>query len=145
LLWTAQASVQLQLLYPDLAKIASRALASKAYPQKFWAHALDETNKFFLHLVAIGKEQGDIAPEINDDLAAFIFSSVFANLGQYIAPYILKNEAIQHDGKIFWTPEAMTLFEQTLSILEHGLGRSKPVEEDGYRSETQSNGQEANR
>ena len=125
LLWTSQASLQLQILYPKLVKIAYRALHSNAYPQEFWARAQEETHKFFLRLVAIGKEQGDIAPEVDDDLAAFIFSTVVSNLGQYMLPHITEVNAAQPEASAFFSSKVTHIFEQTLAILEHGMGRTQ--------------------
>ena len=126
LLWTAKTSLQLQILYPKLVKIAYRALHSNAYPPEFWARAQQESNKFFLHLVAIGKEQGDIALEVDNDLAAFIFSTVVANLGQYMLPHIADFDAAQPEASAFFSPKVTQIFEQTLAILEHGMGRAQP-------------------
>lgn len=142
LLWTSKASLQLQILYPDLVKIAYRALNRNAYPQEFWARAQQETHKFFLRLVAIGKEQGDIALEVDDDLAAFIFSTVVSNLGQYMLPYITEQVATQNvsssDANDFFSPKVMQIYEQTLAILEHGMGRTHAL----GKTEAQPSGQE---
>jgi AcrR family transcriptional regulator len=134
LLWTAQASMELQLRYPDLVKIAYRALNRNAYPAEFWTHAMEETRKFFLHLVAIGKAQGDIAPEIDDDLAAFIFSTITANLGQYMLPHIRASQESQPDKESYLVPEVAHIFEQTLHILEHGMAKPLPAQAVGSMS-----------
>ncbi len=78
--------------------------------------------------MAIGKEQGDIPQETDDDLAAFFLNTILSNLGQYILPRIAANEDVQ-SGKIafFEVPEAVRIFEQALSLLEHGLGKSHPL------------------
>jgi AcrR family transcriptional regulator len=157
LLWTAQAGIKLQLLYPDLVKIAYRALHSNSYPAKFWKRAMDETHKFSLHLVAIGKAQGDIAPEIDNDLAAFLFDTVFSNLGQYLLPYITQYQESPPQGDTFFAAEVVAIFEQTLSILQYGMGKARPPQIEGQYSKwlpntsgadkdkasTKENGQEA--
>jgi TetR/AcrR family transcriptional regulator len=139
LLWTAEASVQIQLLYPDVAKMAYRALNRNSFPEKFWAHAQEETHKFFLQLIAIGKEQGDIAPEVDDDLAAFIFSSVFSGLGQFLLPRVLQPQPGQSESdrfeNTFFVPEVMRIYEQTLNLLENGMGKTRVRGGEGQNSE----------
>jgi AcrR family transcriptional regulator len=129
LLWTAQASVQYQLAYPELFKMAARAVRQNALPQQFLIRAQHESHKFFTHLVAIGKQQGDIPDEIDDDLAAFVFNSILSNLGLYIVSRVTDNEEFQQ-GKatLFDMPEVSRIFEQALHILEFGLGRSHPLQ-----------------
>jgi AcrR family transcriptional regulator len=139
LLWTAQAGVKLQLLYPDLVKIAYRALHSNSYPKQFWKRAMEETHKFSLRLVAIGKAQGDIAPEIDDNLAAFLFDTVFSNLGQYLLPYITQYQEHTLENDTIFPPEIVTIFEQTMSILQYGMGKNRPPQIEGQYSQWLSN------
>ena len=126
--WTIEAGLQMQVAYPELVKVAYRAHRSSAYPEEFFAHAKQESHKFFLHLVAIGKEQGDIAPEIDDDLAAFIFTTVTVSLGQYMLQRSTESGDYEPGKKDFFPPEVMVIFEQTLNILEHGMGKSYPLQ-----------------
>jgi TetR/AcrR family transcriptional regulator len=120
----AKAGVEMQLAYPELLKVAARAFMSKNFPPEFFARAQEDSRKYFLHLVAIGKAQGDIPEEIDDELAAFIFNSTLLNLGQYLTSRI-QHEPEYLDGKraFFEFPEAVRLFDQTLNILEFGMGK----------------------
>jgi AcrR family transcriptional regulator len=127
--WTAQAGVRFHLAYPELVKVAYRGLSRNAFPQEFQAHVQQESHKFYVKLVTIGKEQGDIPPEIDDDLAAFTFNTTLSNLGQYILPRLAANEEYQQ-GKITFieVPGVARIFDQVIDILEHGLGNSQPVQ-----------------
>lgn len=128
--WMAQAGVQYQIAYPGLVKVAYRSFSRNIYPAEFMTRTQQESNKFFLQLVKIGKEQGDIAQTVDDELAAFIMNTILSNLGQYIMPKIAANEDVQ-SGKIafFEAPETIRIFEETLNLLESGLGKSHPVED----------------
>jgi hypothetical protein len=73
----------------------------------------------------VGKQQGDIAPEVDPELAAVIFDAIMNNVGRYIAERVSRQGgAALQDGRIFLEqPDVKELFAQTVSILEHGLGR----------------------
>jgi AcrR family transcriptional regulator len=119
----AQAGVEMQLAYPDLLKVAQRAFMSKNFPAEFFARAQEESRRYFLHLIAIGKAQGDIPEEIDDELAAFIFNSTLLNLGQYLTARIQHEPKFKKGKRAFFEfPEAARLFDQTLNILEFGMG-----------------------
>jgi hypothetical protein len=88
--------------------------------------------------VAIGKEQGDIAPDVDDDLAAFVFNTVLFNLGQYLVARIARDEDfLQGKAPLFEMPEGIRILEQALDILEHGLSKAKVVDEKSSNSKEQ--------
>jgi AcrR family transcriptional regulator len=122
--WMAEAGVQFELTYPDLMRVGYRALSRNLYPQEFQARARQKAHEFYRQLVALGKEQGDIAPEIDDDLAAYVFDSIFLGLGQYL-PLRTGRSADDTPGQpaFFELPEVVRVFEQTINILEHGMGK----------------------
>ena len=137
----AQAGVEMQLAYPELLKMAQRAFMSKNFPAEFFARAQEESRKYFLHLIATGKAQGDIPEEIDDELAAFIFNSTLLNLGQYLMSRIQHEPEYQQGKRAFFEfPEAIRLFDQTLNILEFGMGRTHS---ERVRAETRSEVQQA--
>jgi AcrR family transcriptional regulator len=137
--WTAQAGIEMQLKHPDLVKVAQRAFARNAFPKDFDARTQQEAHKFYLHLIAIGKEQGDIAPEVDNDLAAYIFHAVLFGLGQYLLPRLANHMDYQNDKITFFeVPEIARIFEQTLDILEHGMGRGFSVQKDRAHEEAAS-------
>jgi hypothetical protein len=83
---------------------------------------------FYRQLVALGKEQGEIAPEIDDSLAAYIFDSVFSGLTQYIVQQIFAGQVQPDAQRIGLTrPEIAAVYEQTFSILEYGLRPRTPA------------------
>lgn len=122
--WVAEESVRFELAYPRLSQVGYRALTGNDYPPDLVERMKAQSLSFFRQLVARGKAQGDIAPEIDDDLAAFIFHTVFTELGQYMWER-LGDEAFQEAlGADFYEDEAIQqIFSQTLEILERGMAR----------------------
>ncbi|MCC6455313.1 MAG: TetR/AcrR family transcriptional regulator [Caldilineaceae bacterium] len=134
--WTAQAGVQFHLAYPELVKVAYRGFLHNAFPQEFQSRVQQESHKFYVHLVKIGKEQGDISPDIDEDLAAFTFNMTLSNLGQYILPRLTANEDYQQ-GKITFieVPGVARIFDQAIDILERGLGNWQPAQKESSLEE----------
>lgn len=124
--WLAQAGVQFELTYPELVRVGYRALSRRGYAQLLQERFRPQASAFYKQLVAKGKEQGDIAPEIDEDLAAFLFETFFTALGQYLQPYIAarRGEIADHT-KFFELPEVRRIFDQTVDILESGMGRAR--------------------
>jgi TetR/AcrR family transcriptional regulator len=123
--WMAQAGVQFELAYPELIRLGYRVLNRNSYPEKIQARVRPETLAFYKRLVVKGKEQGNIAPEIDEDLAAFVFDTILSGLGQYLLPQIAarQNKPTQ-DQAFFEIPEVVRIFDQTIDILESGMGMS---------------------
>lgn len=121
--WVAEESVRFELAYPRLSQVGYRALTGNGYPPDLVERMKAQSLSFFHQLVARGKAQGDIAPEIDEDLAAFIFHTVFTELGQYMLQRV-GDEAFQEAlGADFYEDEAIQrIFTQTLEILERGMG-----------------------
>ncbi|HXF64516.1 MAG TPA: TetR/AcrR family transcriptional regulator [Caldilineaceae bacterium] len=121
--WMAQAGLQFELAYPDFMRVGYRVLSRSADRQELFDRYRQQALTFYRRLVATGKAQGDIAPEIDEELAAFIFDAIFSMLGQFLMQRMAGRQG-EWDGKqaMFEQPEVLRLFDQTIDILEHGLG-----------------------
>lgn len=131
--WLIRAGVGFELANRELMQVGYRAFNQTGYPKAFAAQVRQESRRFFMRLVATGKEQGDIAPEIDDELAAFIFDAVFTGLGQYLMSVVDSGETFEKtfhgERTLMEHPEVVRIFEQTMELLEHGMGvcRSAPA------------------
>ncbi|MCB8977116.1 MAG: TetR/AcrR family transcriptional regulator [Ardenticatenaceae bacterium] len=124
--WLSQAGIEFELARPLLSQIGYRAIRSGALPPDMQAQAKSGAADFFRQLVQQGQSRGDIAPDIDPDLAAFLFNTVFSELGAYLLNR-LQDEAGLADGRsLLETPEAERLFNQVLHILEAGMGTISP-------------------
>lgn len=118
----SQAGIEFELARPQLSKIAYRAVRSGKLPTAMQAQAKTGAADFFQQMVAQGQSGGDIDPQIDADLAAFVFNTVFSELGGYLLKRLQKEDGVADGRSLFETPEAKKLFNQTLHILQFGLG-----------------------
>ena len=125
--WLAQAGVRFELTNPKLSQIGYRAVRSDTLPDSFRQQARQGAQAFFAQLVAQGKRQGDIAVDIDEDLAAFIFNVIFTELGAYMLQRLTVKESPEPAGgrSLFDSPEARAIFDQALRILESGMRRQQ--------------------
>ena len=126
--WMAEAGVQFELAYPDLMRVGYRAFSRNLYPQEFQSRARQKAHEFYRQLVRLGKEQGDIPCEIDEDLAAYLFDSIFQGLGQYLFLRAGMSADGAPGGRAFFElPEVIHVFEQAIHILEYGMGKRQEV------------------
>jgi len=126
--WLMHEGLRFEFAHPRLSQVGYRAITGNGYPPAFIEQFKAQGMAYFRQLVALGKEQGVITPEIDDDLAAFLFNTVFTELGQYIVARF-KERAPQKPGgteqfrAFFEEDEVQELFAQSVAFLERGLGR----------------------
>ena len=123
--WTVEVGLAFELAYPKLTRIGLRANNASALPKTFAAQMREATQTFYRRLIETGKEQGDIAGEIDSGLAAVIFEAILERVGRYIVSR-LETEgagAGQDTRLIMAQPEVAELFNQTVTILEYGMRR----------------------
>lgn len=125
--WLAQASVAFELKNPRLSRIGYMALRDAGLPQTLLADARTQSHAYFRQLVEQGQAQGDIAAAIDIDLAAFIFSTVFNELGQYMYRRRLEEEGDDWPERPFYESASVNrALNQTLHVLERGMSTSPP-------------------
>ena len=124
--WLLKAGLDFEFSNPKLAQIGYRAIYGDApLPAETRAIIEEGAMQYFRQLVEQGIEQGVIDPEIDTNVAAFMFNVVFTNLGDFI----LKQQAIAPErllvdqGLAFAFPEVEEMFDQVLHILQFGMGK----------------------
>ena len=123
--WTGEVGLAFELFYPKLTRIGVRAVNAGKFPKAFDAQVRAATQTFYRQLVEVGRQQGDIAADVDPELAAVIFDAVLDHVGRYILDRMTTAEIVvgQADRAFLDQPEVKELLAQTVSILEHGLGR----------------------
>lgn len=123
LAWMAQAGIQFELAHPRLSQIGYRAIKNHTMPAEFMQQARAGAHAFFIQLVVQGKAQGNIDPQLDDELAAFFFHTIFTELGSYLLSRLPEDVVNgQADGRsLFDSPAVTTLFNQTIHILQFGM------------------------
>jgi TetR/AcrR family transcriptional regulator len=119
--WLSEAGIKFELARPQLSQIGYRAIRSGALPADLQAQARVGAATFFRQLVEQGQARGDIAPEIDPDLAAFLFNVIFSELGGYLLKRLQQENDMVDGRSLFETPDAEHLFDQVLQILESGM------------------------
>ncbi len=127
LAWLAQAGIQFEQAHPQLSQIGYRAIRSHTMPPEFLQQARAGAHTFFMQLVAQGKAQGNIAPTIDEGLAAFFFHTIFTELGAYLLNRLAEegadggSDGRSADRPLFDSLTANTLFNQAIHILQFGM------------------------
>lgn len=120
-----RAGVGFELHNPRLSQIGYRAVKSDSLPPEFLAQARAGSRAFFAHLIAQGQEQGDIDPAIDADLAAFVFGTLFTELGRYLMARLDGDEGGEDGRSPLQSPLAEALVDQMLHMLEFGIGQKE--------------------
>ncbi len=125
--WLVQGGIRFEFSNPKLSQIGYRAVKSGTLPEKYMEEALATANSFFTQLITQGKTQGNINPEIDNDIAAFVFNAIFTELGKYMMERLeITDELVNEDGRSsFDSPQAEAIFDQVLNILQSGMGVQK--------------------
>lgn len=109
---------------PLLAQISYRAVYGDApLPDETKALLRESTARFFRPLVDKAVADGDIDPALDPALAAFLFSAVFTQLGDYLLGRIgVPAEAVAAgQTQLLDQPAYWALIDDLLMILERGL------------------------
>jgi AcrR family transcriptional regulator len=123
--------VRFEIEHPRLARLGYRIASGGGYPRALIAEAQAGAHAFFRDLVAQGKADGTIRADVDDDLAAWLFSTVFSDFGRHVAGRLdaAEQEAAAAGG--FFSASAMRpLFDQLIAVLEQGLSPHDPAPPD---------------
>jgi len=124
--WIAEIGVQFEQAYPELSRVGYRAFYLGEYPPGFRERYNQTASAFYSQLVELGKRQGDIAPTIDTDLAAFLFNTILSNLPSFLLNRMLAKEQSSEAGARATALLATDVFGQIVGVLEHGMGDHRP-------------------
>jgi len=124
--WLARAIVAFELTYPVLSRVGHRAVLAGPFPAAAYRRSREGAMLFYQRLAELGMRQGDIAVDLDPEVVAFIFDAILTNLGNYwLQRLVSEGESLPMIQQPFFDrPEVSDLFTRTVSILEHGMGRS---------------------
>lgn len=130
--WILENSVQFEIQYPRLAKIGYRALSGGEHENEMLSRASAQAQQFYRQFVELGKHQGEIASDIDEELAGYIFNIIITDLGRFMIDKVVRERgsAWQGEQAFFELPEIKSMFFQALRILEFGMGSPVPTEAD---------------
>ena len=123
-----EAGVRFETEYPRLAQLAYRIASGGGYPPTLIAAAQAGAPLFFRDLVIQGKATGNIREDVDDDLAAWLFSVLFSDFGRYMANRLAATgQSAPTVHGFFRSASTLSLFDQLITILEHGLSTREAV------------------
>ncbi len=120
--WIAEIGVQFEQAYPELSRVGYRAFSGGEYPPAFSQRANRSASAFYARLVELGKQQGDIAPSVDTELAAFLFHTILSNLPAYLLQHLPAEEQTPPAETATTAALLTDVFGQIVAILEHGMG-----------------------
>lgn len=124
--WLLDAGTRFEFSSPRLARIGYRAVFDDVpLPDETLALVRQGSQAYFRQLIEQGIAAGVVNPHIDPEIAAFIYSVVFANLGQYLLQRfaIAPQDLLEARGQPFAQEALRTALQQTLAVLEFGLRR----------------------
>jgi len=136
--WLLRSSADFNFTRPRLAQVAYRAIYDDLpFHDETIARMRAASATYISQLVQQGIAQGDIAPEVDPELAVFVINTLSADFGNFIFarlgvdPRTLdgENPLRQH------LPEIEQLFDQLVTILEQGLGNRQAGTAPGRESQ----------
>jgi len=121
-LFSVMANFELQ--HPKLAKIGYKATSGKSpLPEELLIKGKRASIQYFVTLINQGKANGEIRPDIDAEIAAFIFVSALSEMGNFVSMKTGINNNVEDSGKP--TPAQLTeierLYQQVIMILKNGI------------------------
>lgn len=115
--------VTFDVQYPKLSQIGYRAIhGNSPLPEEIMSRAKQSTNQYFRELIDRGKQHGEIRPDIDASMAAYIFSSALAGMSDYLRsrniPGIAEDTAAEDPNR---TAEIEKAFNQVVTLFQFGI------------------------
>lgn len=123
-LFSVMAGFELQ--YPKLARIGYKATSGKSpLPEELLIKGKRSTIQYFVTLIEQGQKEGEIRPEIDAEVAAFIFVSALSEMGSFVSSYseLSFKSPIDEKPNSSQLKEIETLYQQVIMILKNGISK----------------------
>ena len=125
--WLFQATVRFEFSYPELHRLANRALFGDATIRDEALVRMNEAGTtYYRQLLGLGMLEGEVDPDVDVDLAAFVLGTLLGTMGSYI---ISRAGAEKAEGSSSGEPDLDAtatdmLLDEVTRILQSGLGLS---------------------
>ena len=124
--WLFDLGIQFDLTHPQLSQIVYRTIYGDIpFSDEVLAMTQASSNEYMKQLVKNGIEQGDVANDINPDMAVFVINTLGEGLRHYIPARLgLDTKQIAEKGvdKNIDLEAIDRIFDDLFQFLEHGLG-----------------------
>lgn len=134
--WLFEVGLKFQLKYPRLAEVGYRALYSDTpLYEDALARIKATASGYYAELIEMGIQQGDVNPNIDKEMAAFMLNNLLTELGFFILmrmelpPEELVKSA--HDLTVLDNDIMRETLDNFLNILQFGMGTRECTSDDG--------------
>lgn len=125
--WLLHGNLGFEVSHPRLARLVSDVVAGGGEGSRTIRARMEAaTTAFYRRLLAQGVEQGHLDPDLDLDVATFIFAATSMQLSQYIIQHSnhLNPEDLLHGAQNSGAAtETEAFFNSYLTILEQGMGK----------------------
>ncbi len=120
--WLFEAMGQYEIVHPKLAKIGYRAIYGQSpLPESIITQAKESTAQYFFALIEQGKKNGEVRADIDARTAAFLFTAVLTQLGQYLITETAQETRGEPTHTVLQSSEARQIFDQLIAMLQYGM------------------------
>lgn len=126
--YLGQVGTSFELSNPKLGRISYRALFEDVpLPEESLKIIREGSMQFFKELIQNGMQSGELDPKLDPMVAAFIFNTIFMNMGKLMLDQlnIDIDEIASGERNTLDTPEGERLYDAALYILEHGMAKKE--------------------
>ena len=124
--WLFDVGTKFDLTHPALSQIINRAVYDDLpFREEVLAMTQASSNEYMKQLVQNGIEQGDVASDVNPDMAVFAINTLGEGLRHYIPAQLdLDTKQLAEKGvdKDIDMKAINQIYDDLFQILEHGLG-----------------------
>lgn len=122
--WQLLSAVYFEINKPRHAKIAFRAFIEEIpFPEMTEELRRRGTTQFFRQLIAQGLLHGNVAPQIDPDMAAFVLESVYYQFGRYFIQRLGLTKEDFKNNHFYTSKKVQQLLDNLMEILETGMKR----------------------
>lgn len=125
--WMVEIGTRFQFSNPRLVKVAYRALYSDVpFPEEVAARMQSASDDYMRQMIEMGVRSGSLDPQVNPQMATFVFSTVMSGLGDYLFRQgLIDSDALEERGLVELVDVTADLLDDLFYILEYGMA-AKP-------------------
>lgn len=130
--WMVEMGTRFQFSNPRLVQVAYRALYSDVpFPDEVARRMQSASDATMQQMIEMGVEAGSIDPQVNPEMATFVFSAVMTGLGEFLFRRgLVDTDALEERGIAELVDVTRDLIDDIFYILEHGMGAKQPAGSD---------------
>ena len=93
------------------------------FPEDIVASAAQSTQQYFLKLIEVGKQRGEVRPEVDSGVTAFIFTAALVELNGYLMTQVQIDAAVPMTEQNYsiYEVEVARIYRQMIAILKSGI------------------------